>query len=321
MGSYNSIDIGKFVACIGIIAIHANPVSASYHVADSVVAFMISLNVPFFFSVSSFLFFNKLKSSNEQNQLLWKFIKRISILYVVWLLVQTVLLPAKNQCIYTLQFPLKLLFSSTFSGSWFYAALIISTSIIFACRKNFGGGIFVGLMGYSVFCLGHIGVGFFSFLYEWYRLYLGEMFLSFPYALIWTALGFCLTSNKAISYVVWMFSILVILNVILYLSGAVSLHDKGLVSWTVRFAVVAFLCYVCCNFNARQNLPYKWMRNMSTLIFMIHFYFVYLLPDCGYLLGFLSLKFVYVACLTLLTACVILYVSKNKRFYFLRYLY
>lgn len=49
MKNYNSIDIGKFVACIGIIAIHANPIYASYHIADSVVAFMASLCVPFFF--------------------------------------------------------------------------------------------------------------------------------------------------------------------------------------------------------------------------------------------------------------------------------
>ena len=49
MKNYNSIDIGKFVACIGIIAIHANPIYASYHIADSVVAFMASLCVLFFF--------------------------------------------------------------------------------------------------------------------------------------------------------------------------------------------------------------------------------------------------------------------------------
>lgn len=48
MKNYNSIDIGKFVACIGIIAIHANPINATYHIADSVVAFMASLCVPFF---------------------------------------------------------------------------------------------------------------------------------------------------------------------------------------------------------------------------------------------------------------------------------
>lgn len=60
---------------------------------------------------------------------------------------------------------------------------------------------------------------------------------------------------------------------------------------------------------------------MSTLIFMIHFYFVYLLSDCGYLLGFLSLKFVYVVFLTLITASVILYISKNKKNSFLKYLY
>lgn len=48
MKNYNSIDIGKFVACIGIIAIHVNPIYASYHIADSVVAFMASLCVPFF---------------------------------------------------------------------------------------------------------------------------------------------------------------------------------------------------------------------------------------------------------------------------------
>ena len=55
---------------------------------------------------------------------------------------------------------------------------------------------------------------------------------------------------------------------------------------------------------------------MSTLIFMIHFYFVYLLSDCCYLLGFLSLKFVYVVFLTLITASVILYISKNKKIFF-----
>ena len=71
--------------------------------------------------------------------LLWQFVKRILILYIVWLLIQTTFIPAKNQDIYTITFPLKMLFSSTFSGSWFYAALIVSTSIVFFFRKRMGG--------------------------------------------------------------------------------------------------------------------------------------------------------------------------------------
>lgn len=138
MKNYNSIDIGKFVACIGIIAIHANPINASYHIADSVVAFMASLCVPFF-CVSSFLFFSKLAMTETPYSLLWKFVKKILILYIVWLLIQTTFIPAKNQDIYTITFPLKMLFSSTFSGSWFYAALIVSTSIVFFFVKEWGG--------------------------------------------------------------------------------------------------------------------------------------------------------------------------------------
>ena len=253
--------------------------------------------------------------------LLWQFVKRILILYIVWLLIQTTFIPAKNQDIYTITFPLKMLFSSTFSGSWFYAALIVSTSIVFFFRKRMGGLIFVGITSYSIFCLGHIGIGALGVFYNWYHMYLGEMFLSWPYALVWTTLGYCMTKNKAVYYILWMIMSLVVLDILLYLFGIAGLHGKGMMSWNVRFTVVAFLCYICCNFDAKSRLPYKWMRNMSTLIFMIHFYFVYLLSDCCYLLGFLSLKFVYVVFLTLITASVILYISKNKKISFLKYLY
>ena len=85
--NYNTIDIGKFIACIGIVALHVSPLSSLCHCVflHSTLGFLTSLCVPYFFVISAFLFFSR-NPEYSLNKLL-HFVKRITILYLGWLLI------------------------------------------------------------------------------------------------------------------------------------------------------------------------------------------------------------------------------------------
>ena len=59
--NYNTVDIGKFIACIGIVALHVSPLSSLCHCVflHSTLGFLTSLCVPYFFVISAFLFFSR----------------------------------------------------------------------------------------------------------------------------------------------------------------------------------------------------------------------------------------------------------------------
>ncbi len=72
MEQYKSLDIAKFIAAFLIIAIHVDPVD------NYAMRCLYSVAVPYFFMVSSFLFFRRKAD-------FCKYARRIGALYLVWM--------------------------------------------------------------------------------------------------------------------------------------------------------------------------------------------------------------------------------------------
>lgn len=90
--NYNYIDLAKFIAALFVITIHCPPLtSLNEHINQVFVNTFSRLAVPFFFACSGYFFFSKLKYTNnkienckENRQKLFSYIRRVSVLYIIW---------------------------------------------------------------------------------------------------------------------------------------------------------------------------------------------------------------------------------------------
>ena len=142
MEQYKALDIGKFLAAFVVIAIHAHPVTSEF--AKSLYA----IAVPFFFIVSSFLFFKR--QANYLN-----FAKRIGILYLVWFVIGISIVYArffKGEAFGDglASFFHALLLTNTFPASWYLIASIEAIGLCVLLSRKLGnkGLLLVGVLLY-----------------------------------------------------------------------------------------------------------------------------------------------------------------------------
>ena len=248
---YNLIDLGKFISSIGIVALHIPPL-LNLSSLSKVLSFGVSLCVPFFFAVSSFLFFTRIKSlsCSAKWRNLGKFVKRIVVLYVAWMFIQIILKPIFPWKMFDSGFFCKIVFGTTYPGSWFYSALIISTFIIFALHKYKIVTILIPFVVYCYFAVSQSGtIEPINTLYNWYNRNLDMMFLSFPYALIWTAIGWIMTLENKTKYVFFLSLLFVAFAAIPVFFNTKPLLTKGIESWILRL----FLCFFYYILYARKQ--------------------------------------------------------------------
>lgn len=311
--NYNTIDIGKFIACIGIVALHVSPLSSLCHCVflHSTLGFLTSLCVPYFFVISAFLFFSR-NPEYSLNKLL-HFVKRITILYLGWLLIYIIV--TWDYQLFT-NFSFAKLFNS-FYGSWFYVALVISTVIItFLSKINEYLAIICCAIVFVYFVACHCGFECRA-VYDWSYKHINGWFLSFPYALIFTCIGLIVGVKKRDIFL--KLSLLNMLVPLLLLLIGFDVFIDAL-SWIGRLIVVTFLTFISINLRINKKMPYKTLRGLSVLIFMIHFYFFYAITQ-ERPLGWFNLRFIFVLALTIVVALFLYRLSKYRYGSFLKYLF
>ena len=310
--NYNTIDIGKFLACIGIVALHVSPLSSLCHCVflHSTLGFLTSLCVPYFFVISAFLFFSR-NPEYSWSKLL-HFVKRIVILYLGWLFIYIVVTWDYQLFI---NFSFAKLFNS-FYGSWFYVALVISTVIIISLSKiSEYLAIVCCAIVFVYFVACHCGFEC-KVVYDWSDKHINGWFLSFPYALIFTCIGLIVGRKANVIFKLSLLNILVILWLLLI--GFEVFIDA--LSWIGRLIVVTFLTFISINLRINKKMPYRTLRGLSVLIFMIHFYFFHAITQ-ERPLGWFNLRFVFVLALTIVVAMFLYRLSKYRYGSFLKYLF
>lgn len=134
--SYPLIDVFKFISALTIIAIHTQPF---LNYTDSFLyipySFIKCFAIPFFFVSSSYLFFSKIDINNMSSDLsrtyLKKWLKRLLQLYIIYSIVNMVLMFSEwksKDILYWIEF---ILLGNGNGYLWFFAALIGSVLIIF----------------------------------------------------------------------------------------------------------------------------------------------------------------------------------------------
>lgn len=140
--SFDMIDIAKFVGSILIFTMHCGPLS-DYKNSGIILEVMARWGVPFFFISSSFFLFNKNANEITEKTSIYHYIKRISLLYLIWLICNLPNVVYKRLYFSDLSsirtwlvFIKNSLLSSTFTGSWFLMSCIFSSLLVYWLSKK-----------------------------------------------------------------------------------------------------------------------------------------------------------------------------------------
>lgn len=194
---YFAIDVTKMILAILVVALHSLPLSDNQDFNDAV-RFICELAVPLFFCFSGFFFRTKTT--------LWPFVHRILSLYLFWFVIQVPLfslggtreLISFHRNLTLLENIQKVLFSSTYSISWYLVALLWCGIITFYL-SHFWKGISLAVAG-MLYILSITNNGSNEFFQDTWIYSVGEAYKSvfytirwsFPYGLIFFLTGYYL---------------------------------------------------------------------------------------------------------------------------------
>ena len=277
--SFNSLDLGKFIAAIFVVAIHSNPFDGVLEkVFIHAIAFMA---VPFFFITSSFLFFRKAPNSEKMKH----YMKRIMILYLFWGIYSIPLFyyyhtPPNGEPITIGEFIHNFFLSSTYSGSWFLMASLESVILVWLLAKKFN--------KYFILILAILIYIYNSFASEGLiandnAFTNGLSFIKGDWmkAMLFVAFGkivadnetFILNKIKTISVIFFIIMVLLDLYNVFYLQdfhqGFLYLLSIAILPLTALSIFLFALCH-----ETQADLPYRVFRRMSTMFYLSHFTFV-----------------------------------------------
>lgn len=298
--NYNTLDIVKFILAVFLVIAHAAAEKIQMPtIIDKLCSFYIIV-VPFFFTTSSFLFFNKLircVSETEKKQRYLKYTKRILILYLVWTIIYAIF----NICdwcisgttfIDIITYIWRCITYSSYSTIWFLPALWIGVSLVYLLHmkgvstKNI---IVIGISSYIIgwFCYTFSGsltwLGNFS---EIFKTIFTSYRNGFMYAMVYAALGLALANIRddetqynlrkniilsallCIAFVVEAFITNKLLNV-----------DANYLMMLIPFSYFFVKSVLQINLPDKYHNIYVWLRNMSLLIFLSQRIFLTAIPN------------------------------------------
>lgn len=313
-GNIVGFDLLKFVMAIFIVSIHTqafcNVPSLGFYMFPIVRA-----AVPVFFVLSSYFFSLKLRKGNLENGMLAKYLSRIGLLYLFWAIVNLPFV-VKHIMAYRadgfgfmiIETIRDILFSYTYSGSWFLSAMMLSIIVLFyICKYKFPEWLMALLAMFSlVIVFKNEYLPFMDRFYDVIRTYIRpELDLTFFAGFPWVVLGYLLsginTNKHEITHGKFLFSSIVFC-IILYI---ISLCFPESILIRILFVMTIVITFYAIPDN--KILPYKLLRNVSILIFFIHFDVLFILKKLtGATLGegilswcLVSVTSVVLACLTL----------------------
>ncbi|MBR4750825.1 MAG: acyltransferase family protein [Thermoguttaceae bacterium] len=341
--NYDSIDLIKFIACIFIVALHANALYDINTVLNVIVCEGIArLGVPFFFTASAFFFFRK--------PLIWegtrKYCKRLLTLYMAWFIVSIpktifdrfVCSPYPlGETIF--RFIRSFFVTSTFSGSWFIASCVFCALFFYLLEKlddrkrrvvtiALSAIIYFWITFTSAYgrLIGPLGL---SIFYAGYELILANPYCSIIVGIPYFALGRYYASRAEGGYYskVHLFGLLAGISLALLLSEVYLVNAHGLAKSTdcyfMLLPCIFFLFPVILHCNIKLKRPI-FLRIASTVIFFSQFWLLFFCEFVEWAVKVTIpwlLKFGFALLGGILLTLFILRCQEKKWFHWLRYLY
>jgi len=348
--NFNAVDVAKFILSFFVISIHTCYNFFESSVANTVVnSVIIRLAVPFFFVASGFFFFRdivfengRIKKCSENRTKLFKFLKRIFLLYLIWAVIYFVFeaftyvasgLPLAPLCkTYAVMF-----FLDGFTGHFWYLlftmyAIIILYVLLRFLRVEIVSGIVIVL--YAVFLYG------FTYQFAFKTAFLSEIM---PTLLLkFSALGFNFGFYPVYRAMAYLFAgflcthlrdkiskklsgILAFISLVLSITENILLNIFSTRDWfsytffLLPLAIFSFIFLSKIKLNGKPEI-FAFFRNGSSFIYCSH-YLVLIMFNFFTDRRFVNkpILFVIISALTLVLTLIIVPLSRKLKF--LRKLY
>lgn len=315
---YPGLDILKFIMAIMIVAAHTKLLEEceGIHVF---LTHLFDMAVPTFFSISAFLFYEKMYEDGfeQSKKIFLHTIKRLLIFYIIWYII---MLPMTYKTFFSIANVKEIIFAallrSTFGGYWFIKALIFNTILLYLCRKRKNlvfltiGSIlvFIVLELNSICDLIKLPEGlYFSFFYH------TPFFVTGAWLVIYKENYMYERKN--------LFYVLMLIFFLVYMSYIDQIKDF----------VRMFYPLILIPFFARKasvnSTIFKKMRVSSIIIYMLHFFVIWIYSAWvqnytdGYVWDLSIVRFCMVLSWVLFISWIIMNGEKLKYLSFLRYLH
>ena len=218
-----------------------------------------------------------------------------------------------------------LFLSSTFPGSWFLSALVVSVVVVYGLSRVMGKWLvlIISLL-ISIYIQGQeLFPESWHSAYDWYASNIRkDVVCSFPFALVWVSIGQVLASlnvqndkERILLPQGWLWCGLSVVYIIMVLTGS---------PFYWKYFLVVFLFDAFFRLNLANKPIYKEMRNASILVFLFHFsiagkksLFLDMLGVSGTV--YHILYYLLVVVVSLLFAFAVLWLEKYQLFKWLRH--
>ena len=291
----NAVDIMKFLAAILVIFIHTNPLTpVSTFVNFGLVETISRIAVPFFFMTSGYLFYSKIAQKGRgrgvplSGNYLVKYLKRISILYVIWSAVYfsydiiKVYEIHPNVVVALVFYAKNLILIGGHFHLWYFPALIFGTIILYVGTRILPLK-FIVLISWVMYIIGLFGDSYFGLIsngsfvasaYELYFKFFGTTRNGLFFGFMYITLGAVLFEKKSSltasrSGCLFGVSFAALMLEVFLLRRFTVPRDYNMMLFLIPTAY--FLLQFLINLKLPSwNMNYSWFRDSSVLIYCSH---------------------------------------------------
>ena len=285
--SYELLDLFKFIGCIMIVAIHTNlldsfPEKINWYGTHLVLRFA----VPFFFITSGFLYGNKLlKRNSNLKELNKKYLKRLLILLLFWLLIGLVpeLYTKYEGSIFVRLFSmLKKIIFYPYGALWYIYALLIAIPLLsfFYKKKKYLLPIVIGsfLYGFALLCNSYYFLAEKNYLLKNIIDTYMSIFISgrngIFVGILFVSIGVYISklikekkiNNWLTIYLLNILSFLILILEVCFVHGKSVLDDHSLFIITPLLSATIVLLLI----KFSRHKQYKKLRNISIGVYLTH---------------------------------------------------
>ena len=326
--TFTGIDILKFILAVLVVNVHV-------HGIDDLLKKMVGINlhplnsipVSTFFLISSFFLFRKIHVATRPLGVFLHFMKRVVVLYVVWIVVWTPYYILHRTYYFNTglagvgQLVNDFLFTDVFANSWFFGALIVGMALVYFLSRIMSDKVWWMIpTALFVYCrLSSILPDDYHALLSWYMDHTGASpTLSFPYATFWIMLGYHFAKpgwEKRLRSIhsPWRWAAMAVAVMGCWVADAYTVVSHPLA------AVLIFVAFLNWNPGIGKNRS-LWLRHSSIILYTTHGSIEKILRVfLGFHAGMLS--YAITLFVSILIAYVLISLSQKRGFRWLRYAY
>ena len=272
---YPGLDLLKFILAILIIAAHTQ-LFEEIPILHQIIDPIEGSGVPTFFAISSYLFFQRIGNcitNSESIAILKKNIIRLLTIFCIWYILMLPMTYFRFFSVATIKETIyAILLTCTFSGYWFFKALIINTIILYFCRNKLLFTAFISLLIYIFWA--------YNYIFNYFSVPISPYY-SFYYHTFYFFIGAIIARYQSYIHAPKNFIML-----LLYI--ATILFSFNSLFWPIGRLIIPFILIILFKSiapNIKKQFLLK-MRSLSILLYVTQFIIIWLYNNfCNYYLN------------------------------------